>query len=224
MHMYVDHSALNNLFLIIPSAPTTPQPRSPQSLLQATHLALQLSAPVTKQLCIRLPATSPAGATASQVEALFFSYTHVRCSVTRLPLLACLALDEQDIKAIQQAARAALGLVITDVDSLTEQVPASGTITIAEPTSQFPFIGNVLANFKRTAATWQMSAGSVPAPEDPAVDAIAEADTEDTPQRFVISYASESEGTVQSSYSDFKRMGLILHEDLPREEVEEHAA
>lgn len=134
--------------------------------------------PATKELFLQLPATSQAGATTAQLEALFTSQAHVPCSVRVLPPRRSRASprgsEEDSPESVQ--AMAALGLVM---------VPQ------------------------------QRREGGLP----PAADTL-----EDTRQRFIITFAMESERSVWGSYSKLRRLGLIFHDNLSPEQQRRKAA
>lgn len=205
---------------LAPSHSLSSAPSNVPFVPQASSLAMQPSQPATTQLCICLPATSPAGATAAHVEALFFSYTQVRCSVTRLPSLGCPAADGNSIQEVQKAARETLGLVM-DSEEPTTQMPIHGSTAATETSPRFSFVGRVQAVCKMMAGMWfSKAAGSVESMPESTAIVTTTVGTEDTQQRFVVTYALESIGAVQSSYSDLRRIGLIL-DDNPCQEQQQ---
>lgn len=176
---------------------------SPLSFRLPPSSALQDFKPAINHLHTCLPSTSYAGATAAQVEALFTSHTCVPCTVVRLLSRKYAAQNESS--TAKEQAMAALGLVLGSA-KLTAHSPALNlTASQEDPPFQSPVKDSVAA-----------MAGTLQATSAPGLTAIANisAETEDSQQIFVVSYASESEGAVQSSYGDFRRMGLCFHGNI----------
>lgn len=154
----------------LPPPPTRPAPRA--------RAAPPQDKPAFKELFVQLPAGSPAGATAAQMEALFTSQAHVPCTVKVLPSRRSRTGPRESVEESPDSVRAmaALGLVMVPQQRGPDaQPPAAGT-------------------------------------------------PEDTRQRFIVTFAMESERAVWGSYSKLRRLSLIFHDNLSPEQQRRKAS
>ena len=160
-----------------PANPLPPPPPRSRTVPQTGATPPQTK-PATKELFLQLPATSHAGATVAQMEALFSSQAHIPCSVRALPPRRSQArpAESEEESPASVRAMAALGLVM---------VPQQ-----------------------------RKEGSAAPAPDAP----------EDTRQRFIVTFAMESERSVWRSYSKLRRLGLIFHDNLTPEQQRHKAA